>query len=388
MGGSGGPSPHGYWRLGVLGQDRKGVLRVESAFFNSFGQARTSVATATSHHGSLQVASAHAWPYSRGWDMERRLATSLLVKSFLCAIAVGPATCLALHPSEAETLSLQTGKPLLALATRDTCPPCQALKHHLAADANVRALAEKYVVLYMDKESAEFETFLANHPAEYAGVPMVFILRPDGASLYGQSGGMTADGLKDLLKFGLDQSGEQLSSGQQIQFAENLNDSNRHLQQGELLAALRMTDAGAIENCFADIAVKTRAMRTSVLDEIASRLSKLDSRMVGNESMYGAAFRLAEFHAGLSDGPHRETAKAMLKHYVSQPSTRLAVAQGVELVKARELERRGSFDDAVVSYDRIISLDKSTPTADHAVQKLSIIRARIRKELASRSSSL
>lgn len=322
--------------------------------------------------------------------MERRLAVAVrFVFRFSVAILlvlVAGQVLHALQPEQAKAISAQSGRPLLALATRETCPPCQALKHHLASDESVRQLADKYVVLYMDKESSEFQTFLSQHPAEYQGVPMVFVLRPDGASLYGQSGGMTADALKELLQFGLSESGKALTSEQQVKLADNFNASNRYLQQGELLAALRMTNDGAIENCFAEIAVKSTAMRTSVLDEIANRLSKLDGRMLGSETMHGAAFRLAEFRDGLHDGPHRETAAAILTHYTNQKSTRMAVAQGLELVEARKLERVGSFNDALARYRQILSLDESTPTADHALQKIPIIKARIRRATASRTN--
>ena len=337
--------------------------------------------------GGLFVGSVIAKPDSWGFGMGRRLPSMvLLIITNLAFLVTGASTALALQPAEAESLAAQSGRPLLAVVTSDTCPPCQALKHLLASDAAVRELTEKYVVLNLDNQSTDFQAFLAQHPADYQGVPMVFVLRPDGAMLYGQSGGMTAHGLSDLLKFGLQESGRSLSSEEQARFVNNFNKSNQLLQQGELLAALQMTDAGQIEHCFAKIVLRTRTVRTLLLDEIANRMSRLDARMLSPETMHGAAFRLAEFQAKLSDGPHRETANAMLAHYTAQPSTRMAVAQGVQLVEARELERFGSFDAALARYERIITLDETTPTADHALQKLPIIKARIRKATASRTN--
>ena len=298
------------------------------------------------------------------------------------------------QPHTALSLAAETGRPLLAMVTSPTCPPCRDLKHNLANDQSIRRLVEQYVVLDMDPQSAELETFLQKYPVEFRGVPTLFLIRPDGVSLYGRSGGMLPETLRDLLQFGLDESGAPLTSSQKRLIDESMVDAELHLRDGDLIEALRKTTVGCEKPCFASSALRARELQDVILDAIHDRLAKLDQRLLKRETMYGAAFRLVELYAGLSDisglknvSP-RERAKAMLMYYEGQDVTRLAVAQGVELVRARDHERRKAMDRAVASYNQIIAIDEASPTAVHAVQRLAWLKARQRREVASRQSSL
>lgn len=298
------------------------------------------------------------------------------------------------QPDEALRLAAETGRPLLATVTSPACPPCKVLKHNLATNRSVRSLAERYIVLDMAPHSPEFQAFLQKYPVEFRGVPMVFLIRPDGTSLYGRSGGMLSETLRGLLQFGLDESGTPLTSEQQQLFAELLASAELHLRQGDLLEALRETTIVSEQPCLASSVLRSRNLRNSILAAVDDRLAKLDQRLVNGEALHGAAFRLVELYAGLADVTGlrdvsvRERAKAMLLHYQHQDSTRLAVAQGAHLVRAREHERRRTMDQAIASYHRIIALDEASPTAEHAVQRLAWLKARQRRELASRPSSL
>lgn len=298
------------------------------------------------------------------------------------------------QPDESLALAAETGRPLLATVTSPSCPPCQVLKYNLANDGSIQPIAEQYIVLNLDSRSQEFQAFRQKYPVEFRGVPMVFLIRPDGVKLYGQSGGLLPETLRDLLQFGLDASGAPLTSEQQQMFTESLAAAELHLRHGDLLKALRKTTFVFEQPCFASSVLRSRDVRNSILDAMHDRLAKLDERLVNGETMHGAAFRLVELYAGMGDvsglrnGSTRERAKAMLLHYQQQDLTRLAVAQGVELVRAREHERRRTMDRAIASYNRIIALDEASPTAVHAVQRLTWIKARQRGEIASRASSL
>ena len=295
-------------------------------------------------------------------------------------------TAFALEPDEALELSSQTGKPLLALGTSETCPPCRALKYHLQFEPSLRALLEKYVVINMDSSRPEFQSFKRRFPAEVRGVPMVYVIRPDGAMLYGRSGGMPPEGIQNLLNFGLDESGDPLDSGQQQRFSAMIATSRRYQQEGELLKALQVISAVARHRGYAASVRRAQVLHDSLTDSLRNRLANFDQKLMDSESMHGAAYRLAELYVGLKEEPQlQESAAAKLIHHEQQESTRLAIMQGKELVRARYFEQRELCKQALSSYERIIQIDKASPTAQHATKKIAILAEKQRQKLAVRT---
>ena len=314
----------------------------------------------------------------------RRISGHLAAAVFLIVLH-HDITVLALQPDEALELSSQTGKPLLALGTSVTCPPCQALQYHLRSEPSLRALLEKYVVINMDSSSPEFQSFVRRFPAQVRGVPMVYVVRPDGAMLYGRSGGLSPEGIQNLLSFGLEESGEALDSDHQQRFSAMLAISQRYQQEGELLKAIQVISSVAQHRGYAAAVRRARVLRDSLTESLRRRLATYDEKLMDSESMHGAAYRLAEMYVGLSKVPRlRESVATRLVHHEQQKSTRSAILQGVELVRARYFEQRELRKRALSSYERIIRIDKASPTAQHASQKIAILADKQRQKLAIR----
>ena len=314
----------------------------------------------------------------------RRFSGHLAVAFFLI-VFYRDISLFALQPGEALELSSRTGKPLLALGTNVTCPPCQALKHHLRSEPSLRGLLEGYVVVNMDSNSPEFHSFVRRFPAEVRGLPMVYVIRPDGAMLYGRAGGIPPQELQNLLRFGLEESGEALDSKRQQRLSAALAASHRYQQEGELLKALQVISAVMPQRGYAASVRRARVLRQTLTDSLRRRLAAFDEKLIDSASMHGAAFRLAEMYIGLSVVPQlRESAGAKLIRFEQQESTRLAILQGKELVRARYFEQRELCERALSSYERIIQIDKSSPTARHASQKIAILTDKQRQKLATR----
>ncbi len=311
----------------------------------------------------------------------RRFSSHFAAAFFLIAFHFDT-PAFALHPEEAFALSRQTGKPLLALGTSATCPPCHALKHHLRNEPSIQPLLTKYIVINMDSSTPEFRSFVRRFPAEVRGVPMVYVIRPDGVMLYGKSGGMRPEGLEKLLSFGLEESGEPLSSEQQERFSAVIAESERYQRDGDLLKAMQAISGVAEHPGYAASVTLARVLRDTLLDSLTRRLAVFDKNLVDSERMHGAAYRLAELYIALRDVPQlREPAGAMLVHYEKQEATRLAILQGKELVRARYFEQRELCRQALSSYERIIQIDAASPTAQHANQKIAIIKDKQREKI-------
>lgn len=90
--------------------------------------------------------------------------------------------------AQARVLSAETGKPILAFATADWCPPCQAMKRGTLTDPDLTAyLKEHTIPVYLDEAVAQDDIAALGTRA----YPTTFII-VDGRTVATQEGGASA----------------------------------------------------------------------------------------------------------------------------------------------------------------------------------------------------
>lgn len=92
--------------------------------------------------------------------------------------------------TSAKAKSAESGKPIVALATADWCPPCKSLKRNALVDPRVTAfMKDKVVPVYLDATSS------MPSDAEYLNVysiPTMIVIK-DGTEIARFSGEQSAD---------------------------------------------------------------------------------------------------------------------------------------------------------------------------------------------------
>jgi thiol-disulfide isomerase/thioredoxin len=96
--------------------------------------------------------------------------------------------------------SQRTGKPILAICTSESCPPCRALKQRFATDPEIQQLANTHFVpINLDVGTPDFKTWAAKFGMAGKGIPMIYFVSATGEVLHKQSGAPSGQGLNRLL---------------------------------------------------------------------------------------------------------------------------------------------------------------------------------------------
>jgi len=124
-----------------------------------------------------------------GWTVAV-LAASLLVTDYAKAQVLDAAV----------VESQRTGKPILAICTSESCPPCRALKQRFATDSEIQQLANTHFVpINLDVNTPDFQTWSSKFGVAGKGIPMIYFVSSTGEVLHKQSGAPSGQGLNRLL---------------------------------------------------------------------------------------------------------------------------------------------------------------------------------------------
>lgn len=312
-------------------------------------------------------------------------ARCLLIFMLFCSIGQCTAVAQGMTAVEALKTAQQTGRPLLAIATSPTCGPCLSLKSVIHGDENLRPLLDEFVYLEMDHKSPEFAEFRARFPGDVSGVPMVYMIRGDGAVLYGQSGSLRSEQLAQLLSHGIQNSGTMLRADQLASLEAAHKTARRRAGTGDLVSAMTTVAYIAELDSFAQVVQQAQATREQLHDLIIDWLERLDASIAAGDAVHANAYRLAELYVELPKSATRlrSTARRLLDEYESNHSTRTAIVQNKRLVRARLEEQRDLCDAAIASYRLVRELAPNSPAGEFAAERLNVVQARRQKKLTS-----
>jgi hypothetical protein len=293
-----------------------------------------------------------------------------------------------LTPDEALQTVSNTGKPLLAIATSPTCGPCLALKSVIHSDPALRPLLSQFVYLEMDRRSSQFAEFQAKFPAEMSGVPMVYLIRPDGEIMYGQSGGMGAEQLTLLMNHGIANSGRIFSPSELQRLEAVYAKARQRAEDGDLAEALSVISRIAEVDSFAEVVYRAGETRDRLHVLISNWIQQLDRSIAAGKSVHANLYRLAELHVELPESASilRSHTRNLLQLYETEEQTRTAMLQNKRLVRARLEEERDLRDAALASYRYVVQLAPTSPAGQFAKDRMRVVAQRQQTKLTSVSS--
>ncbi|MEC9094497.1 MAG: hypothetical protein VX438_17445 [Planctomycetota bacterium] len=174
----------------------------------------------------------------------------MLRASFLVFVLVG---CL-LKPADlsygqlisidqALKVSRQTGKPIFAIASRKVCPPCKVLKSRVAELFERTDRDDQVVYLRIDLDGDSWKRWSQQFPHKGRMLPVVYLIRPDGQQLYGQSNTLPGKQLSQFIDQGVAYCGRSYTALESQRLAFINQSLEAALKVNEFEAALKWTQS-------------------------------------------------------------------------------------------------------------------------------------------------
>ena len=138
----------------------------------------------------------------------------------------------------------------------------------------------QFVPLKLDTSSKEFRGWSQEHQSEGNSIPILYVVRADGETLYGQSGSLLGDRLPAMLLQSLRHSGRVLTPKESEAALEAIGQFDEFYSKGEIRSAIkalnkvkRLGIPGEIESYAAPV-VKINAAARKLAEEVDTKMKQ------------------------------------------------------------------------------------------------------------------
>lgn len=269
-----------------------------------------------------------------------------------------------------------SGRPILAIAGRESCGACKALEQRLNSDRALAPLVAQFVPLVLDVDKPDFQAWSARAPFSGNFIPYVYIVRADGKVLHAASGAPQGEELPLLLATQLQQAGVALPEEKLTQLANAWAAAVKFRQAGQTSPAIQKILRFAGSGSFAKPAVELDKLLSDIQAEAQASVAAAQKRLAEEDPPVEAAMDLlhaAQTYARLPQ--FKNALKATILKYRKQVETKDLFAQADLLNRGKQSEEKGSVKRANDAYGQVISRFPDAPAARLAQDRMDAIAA-------------
>lgn len=265
---------------------------------------------------------------------------------------------------QAQSISAQTGRPILGVVTNKQCKACDDLIEKLGTDRKLLQWSAAFVPLKLDSDSAYWQPWLQKYRPEGKTLPMIYIIRADGEMLFGKSvDPKEEDALIALMQQQLAKCGRQLSNEQaQVLTAAVAEAKKARAEADDFTAAkvlISASKSAKIEplgqlGSYSKLALEADELYKGLVATGTTRINESkDLLFEGGADAFFAALNLAE----------------AVRAYSPLPGLRSLIGQTLREVKRGE--KSGELYIQAEQVDKAVSLAKGNKfSAARALEKL------------------
>ena len=167
----------------------------------------------------------------------------------------------------------QTGKPALIIAGNEGCVYCRQMAEELATDRSIQHLAQQYLILKINTESADWPRLRETFKFEEGGIPAVFVVRADGELLYSDSG--KPRDMSDFLERYLESAGTILESDKLRAMQRAVRLADRNLKRGNYALVWPIVQEHAGSGSYAQAAQAIDAIQAAFISRVTDEAAMI-----------------------------------------------------------------------------------------------------------------
>ncbi|HAN99263.1 MAG TPA: hypothetical protein DCQ98_18365 [Planctomycetaceae bacterium] len=266
-----------------------------------------------------------------------------------------------------------SGRPVLAVAGRQACVLCQALKERLTTDRELQPLLANFVPLALDVDAPAWQEWARTYPVDGNGLPFVYVVRADGEKLHGSSGPLQGNALPLALGNALQQSGVPLDPRQSERLAKSLAEAEAALAQDDLSKAIAALAATPPPASYAEVAVRSRTLIEELTERGTTALAEAAEQLANPETRLAGALALVETQRHFRRLPEIAKEANELKRRQRDAEIKTALAQATLIDKGRAFEEDGAIDKALDAYRAVADKYPNSAAADDVATRIAAL---------------
>jgi len=245
------------------------------------------------------------------------------------------------------------------------------LQRRLVTELALQPLLAQFVSVHIDSNSEAWQAWERKFPSKSDSIPIVYMIRADGESLYAQSGSLPGAELGLLLAQTLAKSGQILSDVQLKKMSEGVAAAGKAHEAGNIAGAVLGVTRLAGSGSYAEAALAADALANKLAQEALQKIKAADEKLQKESTALEGAVELAAVNRLYKKLPGiiKAVKETSAKRTVDAASReRFAQAEQLDRAKAYEDERQAA--KAARIYEQVREKYPDGPAAELARSRL------------------
>ena len=245
------------------------------------------------------------------------------------------------------------------------------MQRRLVTELPLQPLLAQFVSVHIDSNSEAWQAWERKFPSKSDSIPIVYMIRADGESLYAQSGSLPGAELGLLLAQTLAKSGKILSDVQLKKMSEGVAAAGKAHEAGNIAGAVLGVTRLAGSGSYAEAALAADALANKLAQEALQKIKAADEKLQSESTALEGAVELAAVNRlykklpGIIKAVKETSAKRTLD---AASRERFAQAEQLDRAKAYEDERQAA--KAARIYEQVREKYPDGPAAELARSRL------------------
>lgn len=240
-------------------------------------------------------------------------------------------------------------------------------------------MVAQFVPIKLDVASPEFREWERAHPSEGRSIPIIYVVRADGETLYAKSGSLQGDALPELLVRALDSSGRVLTEAEVNKISTVTADFKERQENDDISGAIKSLNKlkrigipGAI-NSYASSASELNQLVNELAQGYKTQLAELDQALKGDveEDRLTAIVKFLQLRRNLTGFKLVKEDIAAFQKQLSRGAEMRQLSKEVKIIDAATIAKsKSSKERTLAKLRELVDLTENPVVKDYAAKTL------------------